>query len=54
MKGIEPSSFGWKPKALPLSYIRINYIYKQKVTVVNNFYIATTRNGGNPLNAIVL
>ena len=22
VKGIEPSSFGWEPKALPLSYTR--------------------------------
>ena len=23
VKGIEPSSFGWEPKALPLSYTRV-------------------------------
>lgn len=32
VRGIEPPSFGWEPKALPLSYTRPDRIRKSKLT----------------------
>jgi hypothetical protein len=35
MKGIEPSSSGWKPEALPLSYIRIILVTENRFELVS-------------------
>ena len=29
VKGIEPSSLGWEPRALPLSYTRVRRFYER-------------------------
>lgn len=53
MKGIEPSSFGWEPRALPLSYTRRATHFTQ-VQAVAAIYLHVTAAPGDERSLVVL